>query len=77
MNVEVTQNALGRWYIQEAGRGGRGWSGSMWVDHFEGVGIVVQVSNFETEEEAKDYARHKGWALWEDFLKQYQTRKTN
>jgi hypothetical protein len=49
----------------------------MWVDHFEGVGIVVQVSNFETEEEAKDYARHKGWALWEDFLKQYQTRKTN
>lgn len=46
-----------RWYIEDATNEHGAWSGSAWVLHEGGIGVRVQVSNFETEQEARKYAR--------------------
>jgi hypothetical protein len=54
----IRQNPLGRWYIADPEYPDKwGWSGSRWVDCVEGIGLVVQVANFESEEDARAYAR--------------------
>jgi hypothetical protein len=62
MNVTIAQHIDGRhWYIQNAL--GKGWDGSGWAAHVEGIGFVIQVSNFDTKEEAIEFAKGKGWTI--------------
>lgn len=60
---------IGRFVIVNARDGSLAWSGSCWVEHEEGVPAGrAQVSNFATEEEARQAAEevfgHKGPPLW-------------
>jgi len=57
VSYRIEQSRLGRWIIVNAQLPRRAWSGSRWVEHVGGIGVTVQVSNFETEEEADRYAR--------------------
>jgi hypothetical protein len=59
--VRIKQNPLGRWYIERDPLSA--WSGSRWVDHVDGIGVLVQVSNFETEAEARGEARTLGFVV--------------
>ena len=55
-NVKQILGGL-RWYIEDATDEHMAWSGSNWVLHSQGIGVHVQVSNFATEAEARQYAR--------------------
>ena len=56
-NYRIEQSKLGRWIIVQAQLPRRAWSGARWVEHVGGIGVTVQVSNFETKEAAEQYAR--------------------
>lgn len=73
MRVELTQSAIGRWIVSYPKRmlihqlaGPLAWSGSRWVKiDPAGFGLTVQVSNFETREEAARYAALHGFTVRE------------
>jgi hypothetical protein len=50
----------GRWYIANKFRERLAWTGSAWSPHEQGIGLPVQISNFETREEAAEYAAEMG-----------------
>jgi hypothetical protein len=51
-------NLFGRWVIVNARDRGLAWSGSCWVEHEDGLPTGrAQVSNFQTEDEARAAAR--------------------
>lgn len=63
MKARIRQGLLGRWYLYHATDDYLAWSGSRWVGATQhGIPTEgVQVSNFETEQEALDYAREQGF----------------
>jgi hypothetical protein len=53
----------GRWIIVNASNDGLAWSGSRWVRHANGIPLdMVQVCNFASELDAKEYAVTNGLA---------------
>jgi hypothetical protein len=60
LRCEIVQSQLGRWYLQHHFKPWLAWFGSRWVLHFHGIGSEVQVSNFETVDEAREYAGECG-----------------
>lgn len=57
----LSKDAFGRWIVVNANDKTLAWSGSRWVAHERGVPAGgVQVSNFESAEEAWSYARSAG-----------------
>lgn len=63
MNVRIRKNEFGHYILQDAEDPMRGWSGSRWVaiDRYGLPSSAVQVSNFDTEQEARDYAHRFGF----------------
>lgn len=55
-NFKIVKGALDRWVIVSGRHPEQAWSGSAWVYHRKGIGVTVQVANFETEQEARQYA---------------------
>jgi hypothetical protein len=50
-----------RWFIRHPHNITKAWSGSQWVPcGYDGVPHLVQVCNFETEQEARDYCEKNG-----------------
>jgi hypothetical protein len=54
--VIVHLGAVGRWIIVPACDGSLAWSGTRWVRHDRGCGQSVQVCNFDTANDAVEYA---------------------
>lgn len=55
---QIELSALGRFIIVNARDRGLAWSGSCWVEHENGLPTGrAQVSNFQTEDEARAAAR--------------------
>ena len=53
----VQQGVFGRFIITHAEHPGLAWSGSAWVQHCDGLPAVgIQLCNFDSEEDADDYA---------------------
>lgn len=51
------RNCFRRWILVQAQNESLAWSGSEWVRVSpEGLPIAIQVCNFETEEQAREYA---------------------
>lgn len=77
MRCELTKTAIGRWILTYPKRmvihrltGPLAWSGRRWVKiDPAGFGLTVQVSNFETREEAAHYAASHGFTVTEDIEK--------
>lgn len=62
MRCLLTTNAIGRWILVHPENQLLGWSGSRWVPMDErGLPIIVQVSNFDTEDAAYNYAVESGF----------------
>jgi len=60
MKVKLHRDLFDRWIIVPAEYPGvLGWNGSRWVPS----GGPVQVCNFDTREQARDYAREYGFTL--------------
>jgi hypothetical protein len=58
MSYRLTQNAFGRWIVLHPTDDLRAWSGSRWVA-IDGQGMPAgeaQVSNFDSEAAAREYA---------------------
>lgn len=65
MKTRIRQGLIGRWFLYHETDDYLAWSGSRWVGVTES-GLPtqgVQVSNFETEQEAVDYAREHGFEV--------------
>lgn len=54
--ITTLQTKLGRWIIVLPNAKSWAWSGSRFVEHYDGISREAQVCNFETEQEALDYA---------------------
>lgn len=53
----VQRTAFDRWIIVHPIHNGLAWSGAHWVRHSEGLPTGgIQVCNFDTEQDADDYA---------------------
>lgn len=59
MNYRAVESILGRWYLVLSEDPSLAWSGSRWVFHSDGLGLEVQVSNFDTKEDAEAYAAER------------------
>jgi hypothetical protein len=54
----IELGAMGRWIIVSKRDGSLAWSGSCWVEHERGFPTGrAQISNFGSEEEAREAAR--------------------
>lgn len=57
----LRQGIFDRWFIFHPYNITRAWSGSDWVACcYDGVPQAVQVCNFESEEDAREYCTHIG-----------------
>lgn len=57
----IRQGIFDRWYIFHAWNITKAWSGSRWVScSCDGTPHLVQVCNFTTDEEAREYCRENG-----------------
>ena len=57
----LKQGIFDRWFIQHPHNIVKAWSGSQWVPcSVDGTPYMVQVCNFETEAEAREYCREHG-----------------
>lgn len=57
----IREGLFGRFYIFHPTRDDLAWSGSRWVDCSpDGLSRETQVSNFETEQDARDACRDYG-----------------
>jgi len=54
--ITTQQTPLGRWIIVMPSAPTWAWSGSRFVEHRHGISREAQVCNFETEQQALDYA---------------------
>lgn len=62
MRCRLQQNAIGRWILAHSDLDDAAWSGSQWVEiDRRGFGRAVQVCNFETEDDAYNYALTHGF----------------
>lgn len=58
---EIRKGILGRWFIFHPHNLIKAWSGSRWVNcGYDGQPYDVQVCNFDSEQEARDYCRENG-----------------
>lgn len=55
------EGAMGRFII--ADQRGMAWTGSRWADHRCGLSPDVQISNFESESEARECAKENGFEV--------------
>lgn len=61
MNCKVRQGVFNRWYIFSAIDPFLAWGGSGWIFCAkDGRPLGVQLCNFETEDEAREYCREVG-----------------
>ena len=64
MKTRIKQALLGRWYLFHETDDKKAWSGSRWVGASHGMPTEgVQVSNFDSEEDAVNYAREHGFEV--------------
>lgn len=59
MKARFARDVFGRWFIVSSSNVGMAWSGSHWVPHVRGIGLAVQISNFETIDEARQAAKEQ------------------
>jgi hypothetical protein len=55
-SISTMQTHLGRWILVLPAARGWAWSGSRFIEHRDGVSREAQVANWDTEQEALDYA---------------------
>jgi hypothetical protein len=60
---EIAENLTGRFYIRRHDNPRLAWSGARWVEHFQGVGYLWQVSNYSTHAEAEQAVTTLGMPL--------------
>lgn len=54
--IRLAESIMGRWIIVHGQNPDLAWSGSRWVPHTRGLPINIQVCNFETRQQAHEYA---------------------
>jgi hypothetical protein len=60
-SVYIATDLFNRYFIVCAEDTNMAWTGSAWIEHVNGVGLMVQVSNFATLDAAVEYAIMNGF----------------
>lgn len=71
-NCILRQGLFDRWFIFHPHNVTRAWSGSDWVSCGpDGLPHMVQVCNFDNEEQARDYCTHAGLVPQDDWMRKH------
>lgn len=59
--VVITHAVFDRYIITKSNQPELAWTGAQWAEHANGVGFMAHISDFETVNEAVEYAIEHGF----------------